>query len=150
MRRRIASHYALIGGKLERDIIVEVDGNGLITNIWHTTALDATASVEFHPGILIPGMVNAHCHLELSYLKGTIVEGLGYGGFARAIGAVRGGFTDDRRIRAAEVADALMWQEGVEVVADIANDELVMGVKAKSKIQCVDDLLRSGSTWEVK
>jgi 2-oxoglutarate ferredoxin oxidoreductase subunit beta len=22
--------------------------------------------------------------------------------------------------------------------------------KAKSKIQCVDDLLRSGSTWEVK
>lgn len=135
MRRRIASHYALIGGKLERNIIVEVDGNGLITNIWRTTALDATASVEFHPGILIPGMVNAHCHLELSYLKGAIEEGLGYGGFARAIGAVRGGFTDDRRIRAAEVADAQMWQEGVEVVADIANDELVMGVKAKSKIE---------------
>ncbi|MBR5197492.1 MAG: cytosine deaminase, partial [Alistipes sp.] len=75
MRRRIASHYALIGGQLERDIIVEVDGNGLITNIWRTTALDATASVEFHPGILIPGMVNAHCHLELSYLKGAIEEG---------------------------------------------------------------------------
>ena len=39
-------------------------------------------------------------------------------------------------------------------VKDVTYDEgvrqQVADVKAKSKIQCVDDLLRSGSTWEVK
>ena len=39
-------------------------------------------------------------------------------------------------------------------VKDVTYDDCVRDqvaeVKAKSKIQCVDDLLRSGSTWEVK
>lgn len=134
MKRRIASHYALINGKLERGIVVEVDASGTITDIIRTTTLDNIAGVEFYPGILTAGFVNAHCHLELSYLRGTIAEGLGYGGFASAIGAVRGGYSDQERIHAAEVADALMWQQGVEAVADIANDEVIMDVKRKSKI----------------
>ncbi|MBR4872106.1 MAG: amidohydrolase family protein [Alistipes sp.] len=132
--RRIASHYALINGALQRDIVIELDDNGVIRNVIHTNALDSMASVEFYPGILIPGMVNAHCHLELSYLRGEIAEGSGFAGFARAIGQVRNNFTAEERIHAASVADARMWAEGVEAVADIANDELIMEVKERSKI----------------
>lgn len=132
--RRIASHYALINGALQRDIVIELDDNGVIRNVIHTNALDSMASVEFYPGILIPGMVNAHCHLELSYLRGEIAEGSGFAGFARAIGQVRNNFTPEERIHAASVADARMWAEGVEAVADIANDELIMEVKERSKI----------------
>lgn len=133
--RRIASHYTLYNGKLERNIVVEVDDRGTITNILRCDAIDSMASVEFFPGILIPGMVNCHCHLELSYLKGAIAEGEGYGGFARSIGAVRNNFTTEERIRSARLADAQMWEEGVEAVADIANDDLVMEVKTQSKIE---------------
>ena len=133
--RKIASHYALINGALERNIVVEVDDNGLITNILRTTTLDSMAGVEFYPGILIPGMINAHSHVELSYLHNQIEEHSGFAGFARAIGAVRGNFTTKERIHAAEVADARMWAEGVEAVADIANDELVMEMKERSKIE---------------
>lgn len=133
--RRIASHYTLYNGELERNIVVEVDDRGTITNILRCDAIDSMASVEFFPGILIPGMVNCHCHLELSYLKGAIAEGEGYGGFARSIGAVRNNFTTEERIRSARVADAQMWEEGVEAVADIANDDLVMEVKTQSKIE---------------
>ena len=136
MSRKIASHYALIDGRLERDIVVEVD-NRRIVSIERCTMLDSCASVEFFPGILIPGMVNAHCHLELSYLKGAIDEGTGFAGFARAIGTVRGNYTDEERITAAANADAQMWEEGVEAVLDIANDELVMGVKERSHIEYV-------------
>lgn len=132
--RRIASHYALINGALQRDIVIELDDNGVIRNVIHTNALDSMASVEFYPGILIPGMVNAHCHLELSYLRGEIAEGSGFAGFARAIGQVRNNFTPEERIHAAAVADARMWAEGVEAVADIANDELIMEIKERSKI----------------
>lgn len=134
MTRKIASHYALINGNLERDIVIVVDDNGVITNIIRTSALDAMAGVEFYPGIIIPGMVNTHCHLELSYLKEQIEEGSGFAGFARAIGMVRNNFTTEERIHAAKVADARMWEEGIEAVADIANDELVMNVKEHSNI----------------
>ena len=62
-------------------MVIEVDDRGVITDILETSALDAMASVEFYPGILIPGMVNAHCHLELSYLHNKIEEGTGFAGF---------------------------------------------------------------------
>lgn len=135
MVRKIASHYTLINARLERNIVVAVDDSGRISDIIRTTELDSMAGVEFHPGILIPGMVNAHCHLELSYLKGSIAEHTGFAGFAAGIGSVRDKFSDQERIHAASVADAKMWSEGVEAVADIANDDLIMGVKQASKIK---------------
>ena len=133
--RKIAAHYALIGGELRRNIVISVDDNRQIVAIDEVASLDSCASVEFFPGILIPGMINAHCHLELSYLHGAIVEGSGFAGFARAIGAVRNNFSTEERLRAASVADAVMWEQGIEAIIDIANDELVMPIKTRSRIE---------------
>lgn len=135
MKRRIASHYTLVNGRLERDIIVDVDADGTITAISHCANIDSEAHVEFYPGILIPGMINAHCHLELSYLREAIAEAGGYATFASEIGRVRGNFSHEERLHAAYVADAAMWEQGIEVVADIANDDLVMPVKERSHIE---------------
>lgn len=135
MTRQIASHYALIDNRLERNTVVTVDDSGCIATIERVDNIDSCASVEFYPGILIPAMVNAHSHLELAYLRGAIAEGSGFAGFARAIGQVRGGYTSEERIRAAEVADVRMWEEGIAAVADIANDDLIMGIKERSKIE---------------
>ena len=134
MKRRIASHYALVNGRLERNIIVDVDSDGTIIAVERYDNIDREAHVEFFPGILIPGMVNAHCHLELSYLRGAIAEGGGYATFASEIGRVRGNYTNEERLYAATVADAMMWEQGVEAVADIANDDLVMPIKERSRI----------------
>ena len=135
MGRKIAAHYALVGGELRRNIVVEVDDSRQIISVVESKSLDNMAGVEFHPGILIPGMINLHCHLELSYLRGAIAEETGFGGFARAIGQVRNNFTNEQRIHAASVADSVMWQEGVEAVLDIANDDLIMPIKERSKIE---------------
>ena len=135
MNRRFASHYALIDGELRRNIVVEVNPSGKIVAIVERESLDNMASVEFYPGILIPGMVNLHCHLELSYLKGAIEEHSGFAGFARSIGAVRNNYTVEQRLHAASLADSIMWQEGVQAVLDIANDDLVMEIKERSKIE---------------
>ncbi len=135
MKRRIASHYALVNGVLERNIIVDVESDGTITAIKRYDNIDREAHVEFYPGILIPGMINTHCHLELSYLRGAIAEGGGYATFASEIGRVRGNFTTEERLRAAEIADKVMWNEGIEAVADIANDDLVMEIKQRSRIE---------------
>ena len=133
--RRIASHYALVNGALKRGIVVEVDDLGTITRVSQHDNIDNIASVEFYPGILIPGMVNAHSHLELAYLRGAIAEGSGFAGFAREIGRVRGNYTTEERLHAASVADSEMWHEGVEAVMDIANDDLIMPIKERSKIE---------------
>ena len=135
MSRKIAAHYALIYGQLRKNMVISVDDNRTISAVDEVASLDNMACVEFYPGILIPGMVNAHCHLELSYLRGAIEEGSGFAGFARAIGAVRNNYTAEERMRAASLADALMWEEGIEAIVDIANDDLVMPVKERSKIE---------------
>lgn len=96
---------------------------------------DRLASTEFYAGALIPGLVNAHCHLELSYLKGAIPPGGGFAAFAQAMGKVRHRFTEQERQTAVDAANALLWQQGVSAVGDIANGERAFVTKAQSPIR---------------
>lgn len=118
--RKIASHYLFTGHRLIKGCMVEVAADGRIVAVEQCGAIDSMAGVEFYSGILCPGWVNAHCHLELSSLHGAIAEGTGFAGFAREIGRLRGGYTAEQRLAAAAAFDAAMWAEGVEAVGDIA------------------------------
>ncbi|MDE6139380.1 MAG: amidohydrolase family protein [Alistipes sp.] len=133
--RKIASHYLFTGHRLIRNCVVEVAADGSIVSVEQCDRIDSMAGVEFYSGILCPGWVNAHCHLELSYMHGAIAEGTGFAGFAREIGRLRGGYSRQQRLDAAGAADARMWAEGVEAVGDISNDESTTAVKMASKIR---------------
>lgn len=133
--RRIASHLLFDRGEVIPRPVVTVDDTGLIVSVGQWERLDGDASTEFYAGALCAGFVNAHCHLELSYLRGAIARGTGFAGFARAIGAVRGGFAMEDRLRALEAADARMWHEGVQAVADIVNGETSFAAKSRSAIR---------------
>ena len=100
---------------------VEVPGN-----------VDACAGVEFLNGILLPDLVDAHCHLELSYLKGVIPQGGGFTAFARGMGEVRGLKNMEERIAAAADADAALWRQGVGAVGAGCNGASVFGLEAES------------------
>ncbi len=130
--RKIASHYLFTGHKLIKGCVVEVAADGRIVAVERCESIDSMAGVEFYSGILCPGWVNAHCHLELSSMHGAIAEGTGFAGFAREIGRLRGGYTERQRLDAALAVDAKMWAEGVQAVGDIAND---IGVTATVKMQ---------------
>ena len=90
--------------------------------------------VEFYAGILCAGFVNAHSHIELSYLRGAIAGGGGYAAFAADIAKVRDTFSEEERLRAIEEADRAMWQEGVDAVGDIVNGATSFATKATSPI----------------
>ena len=96
--------------------------------------LDSTPGVEFHSGVLCAGFVNAHSHIELSYLRGAIAAGGGFAAFADSIGRVRGNYSDEEQLAAIAEADKAMWQEGVDAVGDIVNGETSFAIKATSKI----------------
>ena len=65
------------GSPLKRGII-SVNDDGIICKVEDTGgSLSEKKSVEFHNGIIIPGFVNCHCHLELSHMKDLIPPGTG-------------------------------------------------------------------------
>lgn len=132
--RRIAAHYLIDRGTVRLRPVVETDDSGRIVSVGEWDRLDGDAATEFYAGALCAGFVNAHCHSELSYLRGAIPRGSGFAGFARAIGQVRGGFPAGERLRALQAADARMWHEGVQAVGDIVNDGSSFEVKSRSRI----------------
>lgn len=95
---------------------------------------DREPFTEFYAGALLPGLVNAHCHLELSYLGGEIPEGEGFSAFARAMDQKRDLFSPEERRKAAQRVDAAFFREGVVAVGDVANDTFVSELKAASPI----------------
>ena len=133
--RRIAAHYLIRRGEITARPVITLDDEGCITSIDEWERLDTLAQTEFYAGALCAGFVNAHSHIELSYLRGAIERGSGFAGFARQIGAVRGNFTPEEREQALRTADAVMWAQGVDAVADIANGATSMPMKAQSPIR---------------
>ncbi len=132
--RRIAAHWLIDRGQVMQRPVVSIADDGQIVAIEQWESLDKMAHTEFYAGALTAGFVNAHCHIELSYLRWKIERGSGFAGFARAIGQVRGEATLDERVAALAAADAKMQSEGVVAVADIVNGSTSMAMKRQSKI----------------
>lgn len=111
-------------------LVVAEDGsvNGLVPET------EATGPVERFEGILMPGMINCHCHLELSHMKGVIPPGTGLVPFLISVVTKRDGDNDtekDGKIRAAEQE---IFQNGIVAVADICNTADTVAVKEASNI----------------
>lgn len=132
--RRIAAHNLIDRGRITPRPLVECDDEGRIVRVGQWERLDNLPQTEFYAGAMTAGFVNAHCHLELSYLCGAIERGTGFGGFARAIGMVRGNYTAQEREIALTAASHRMWAEGVQAVADIINDDSTLRHKSQSPI----------------
>src|SRR5438045_7598910 len=60
---------------LDNDHVLITDEEGMIKEI--SKINDAGDEVQKLNGILSPGLVNCHCHLELSHMKGMIPEKTG-------------------------------------------------------------------------
>ncbi|WP_214072077.1 amidohydrolase family protein [Mucilaginibacter sp. dw_454] len=90
-------------------------------------------SVEQLSGIITPGFINTHCHVELSHLQGKVAEKEGLVAFIKSIQSLRN--ADPKEIEAAAVkADADMYENGIVAVGDISNSNVTIPIKAKSKI----------------
>lgn len=111
------------GGEVMLRPLITLSEEGVVVAIEQWERLDNMAQTMFHSGTIIPKMVNAHCHLELSYLKGEIPRGCGFAGFAAHLKRVRDNFSEEQRLQAIAAADRKMASEGIAAVGDIANGE---------------------------
>jgi len=114
--------------------IVSVDENGLIVDITDTGGeLREMERLEYHTGIIIPGFINAHCHLELSHLKGKTSEHAGMAGFLSEISRLRN-FRPDEMEKCAKQADRDMFRMGISAVGDVSNSALTAKIKRSSPV----------------
>lgn len=111
------------------------DSDGTVTDVSVCENVDSQPGVEFYNGILIPDMVNAHCHLELSYLERLIPEGGGFAAFAQGMGTARGLADAELRGSAAEEAADSMWRHGVGAVGDVCNGSSTFDIKGRSPVR---------------
>jgi aminodeoxyfutalosine deaminase len=94
---------------------------------------EAGDDVQQLEGILSPGFVNAHCHLELSHMKGMIPAHTGLQEFVKQIVALRQ--VEPEAIQAAIVnAEAEMMANGIVAVGDISNTLDTLKQKAKHNL----------------
>lgn len=89
---------------------------------------------ERYDGVLLPGFINAHCHLELSHLQGKVPERTGLSAFGPQIVKKRGAFSEEEAEEKMLEADQAMFEKGVAAVGDISNTSQSFSIKRKSRI----------------
>jgi aminodeoxyfutalosine deaminase len=84
-------------------------------------------------GVLVPGFINTHCHLELSHLLGKTALHTGLVNFLQNIITQRDA-SDEAILAAMQQADAAMLANGIVAVGDISNKICSKKIKENSKI----------------
>lgn len=111
--------------------VLVTDENGRIEDIVREE--DAGDAIALINGVVCPGLINAHCHLELSHLQHQIPERTGMVDFLLAVMGKRGAGTD-LIVEKMIAADLSMQQQGIVAVGDICNTSLSVPVKKNSPI----------------
>lgn len=125
------------GPPLKRGIVT-VENDGTITGVEDSGGnLAEKESAEFHNGIIIPGFVNCHCHLELSHMKDLIPPKKGLAEFLKNF-VTRREEGDENIPASISRADNEMYRGGVVLCADICNTRLTFDIKKKSRIKYIN------------
>src|SRR5574338_1337751 len=127
---------------LNDDHVLITNENGAVENI--VPVADAGDDIQSYHGILSPGLINCHCHLELSHLKNVIPPHTGLIEFLCSVVTKReappppeGGNNENpeqKKMNAIASAEKEMYNNGIVAVWDIGNTADTADIKSKSKI----------------
>jgi cytosine/adenosine deaminase-related metal-dependent hydrolase len=116
---------------LDESNVLITDKDGIVEGIIEDK--DAGEGIEIHKGLISPGFINCHCHLELSHMKNVIEDGTGLVDFLIKVVSKRSSVKEE--IHAAmKTADEEMYDGGIVAVGDICNTTDSLQIKQKSKI----------------
>lgn len=118
---------------LAKDAVLVLDNQNLLKEIVTENSLEKS-NIEYLEGIITPGFVNVHCHLELSHLKNKIPKHTGLPAFAKKVVALRNAVSKEEISSHMQQANLDMWNNGIVAVGDISNIEDSFEEKLDSKI----------------
>ncbi len=119
------------GYRFLHDTVLIIADDGTIHDL--VPAFEAGDGVRTFNGIISPGFVNCHCHLELSHLEGMIPEKIGLVDFVFNVVTQRHS-ADDMIQQAIENAEDQMLHNGIVAVGDICNNTSTLQQKRKKRL----------------
>lgn len=129
MKRITAEYIYTLESEPIRNGFVEYEEDGTITAVGQ-----CEAGEEVMSGAIVPGFVNAHCHVELSHLHKKFRKGTGMAGFIDQINELRDWAGREVKQQLVQEWMDKMWNEGVSAMADISNDDSSFDVKKSHKM----------------
>ncbi|MES1214521.1 MAG: amidohydrolase family protein [Bacteroidota bacterium] len=116
---------------LDENHVLILKEDGTIEDI--VSINDAGDDIQKFEGILSPGFINCHCHLELSHLKDVIPPKTGLIEFLCSVVTKR---DFPRKIIEQKIinAEKEMYDNGIVAVGDIGNTADTANIKSKSRI----------------
>lgn len=133
--RKISAHYIYpVSSPPLRRGILTLDDEGTILSIDSASEHKAEpAGVEFYNGVLVPGFINCHCHLELSWTEGLISRHTGLPGFIEQLSCLSRP-SQGEIFRAAVKAEKQMLRQGIVACGDISNSKESFPLKKQQNI----------------
>ena len=141
MYRKFSADQLFTGhGILEQHVLI-TDATGIIIDV--VDKKEAGGDLEVFKGLLSPGFINCHCHLELSHMKGLLPKHTGLVDFVFKV--VNERHFEEREIKLAiENAENEMLQNGIVGVGDICNNTFTISQKTRGRLDYHNFIEASG------
>jgi cytosine/adenosine deaminase-related metal-dependent hydrolase len=130
--RKLKADYLFDGFELHGpDTVLICRQDGMVEDL--VTLDQAGGDIEHYSGLLSPGFINCHCHLELSHLRGQIHPQKGLVHFVLSV-------MDQRKKHEESIQDSMQEAEtemllaGIVAVGDICNSGDSLEVKTKNRL----------------
>jgi len=132
--RKFKADYLFLGdGMSDPDSVLITTDEGIVQAV--VAGREAGDDVEVYSGVLSPGFVNCHCHLELSHMKGVIPEGTGLVDFLSTVIRQRAEAAPPEGVAEAIAAgEQEMLDNGIMAVGDICNTADTVAQKALGRL----------------
>lgn len=141
MYRKFSSDQLFTGYDILQERILIADALGEVVDI--VDKKDAGDDIEYLKGLLTPGFINCHCHLELSHMRGHIPRHTGLVDFVFKVVNERH-FDEAEILAAIEKAENEMLENGIVAAGDICNNEFTILQKNKGRIKYQNFIESSG------
>lgn len=132
MRKLSADYLFTLDTEPLKEGVVIVDHQGIVLEVLKDRT--NTEDIEIFDGIICPGLINSHGHLELSHLKGKIKRNTGLVDFILAVQQFRNADPVEMQNALQEAEDDLV-EQGIVGMGDISNTDLTFVLKAKRRIR---------------
>ncbi|MCH2042678.1 MAG: amidohydrolase family protein [Saprospiraceae bacterium] len=119
MRKISADYIFPVSSPVVEDKVIIIGDQNTILAIEPKEKYDPT-EIELYNGVIIPGFVNTHCHLELSHMLGKVDTGTELIPFIKNV-VERRGASPEIIQEAIQKASDEMYHNGIVAVGDISN-----------------------------
>lgn len=129
-----AEHIIPVIGDPVKNGVVAIDENDKIIGVYKDSDPYLSGKkIEKLNGIITPGFVNTHCHIELSHMAGTVPRETGLVSFLKTVLTTRNA-SEETIKEAIAAADKQMQENGIVAVGDHANTAISKEIKKESNI----------------